>query len=405
MKKHIWIPLSVVLIAVLVCVPLAYAKSGDSKPAAPSSGGPGIALAQSISTVTGVAISPLLGVGALGAWQYFSANTPDEKAKLAWYAQVWFWLPALLIIGLVAAKDALGTVVPPGLKKPLDVLELFENKVSGLVAAGALLPIIYSIFSHFQSSSGTASLAGSGFAAMDASGILSVLSLPFALAAYAAVWLVFHVVHVLVLLSPWGGIDAALKSARVAMMGGITFITYHHPWVGACLSLLVIVIAYFLAGWSFRMLVFGTVFGWDFLTRRKKRFTPSAEGNVAFAASKLDKVPVRTYGKLRKTPEGKFAFTYRTWLVNAPKTIELPAGDFAIGNGLLYPTLERVEGEDSKALLNFPPRCASHEAELGRIYGLPVNDVGLVKGFKAAWRWMKEVFGFGSKAAVQSVAA
>lgn len=405
MKRHIWIVLSVVLIAALVFVPIAYAKSADAKPAPASGGGPGVALAQSISTVTGVAISPLLGVGALGAWQWFSAKTDAEKANLAWYAQVWFWLPALLLIGLVAAKDSLGTVVPPGLKKPLDVLEMFENKVSGLVAAGALLPMIMSIFSHFQSADGGAGLAGAGFAAMDASGILSVLSLPFALAAYVAVWLVFHVVHVLVLLSPWGGIDAALKSARVALMAGITGITYNHPWVGALLSLIVIVIAYFLAGWSFRMLVFGTVFGWDFLTRRKKRFTPSSEGNVAFAAGKLTQVPVRTYGKLRKTPEGKFAFTYRAWMVGAPKTIEVPAGNFAIGNGLLYPTLERVEGEDSHALLNFPPRYASHEAELGKIYGLPVNDVGLIKGFKAAWRWLKELFGFGSKATGQTVAA
>ncbi len=405
MKKQIWILLSVVLVAALVFVPMAYAKSGDAAPPTSSGGGPGVALAQTISTVTGVAISPLLGVGALGAWQWFAAKTDDARAKLAWYAQVWFWLPALLIIGLVAAKDALGTAVPPGLKKPLDVLELFENKVSGLVAAGALLPMIYSIFSHFQSSGASASLAGSGFAAVDSAGILSVLSLPFAVAAYAAVWLVFHVVHVLVLLSPWGGIDAALKSARTALMGGITFITYNHPWVGACLSLIVIVIAYFLAGWSFRMLVFGTVFGWDFLTRRKKRFTPSAEGNIAFAAEKLEKVPLRTYGKLRKTPDGKFAFTYRAWLVSAPKTVEIPAGNFAIGNGLLYPTLERIEGEESSPVLNFPPRCASHEAELGKIYGLPVQDVGLLKGFKAAWHWLKELLGFESKGAPQTATA
>ena len=79
-----------------------------SKPAARP---PGVAAAETISQVTGVAISPLLGVGAAGAFQYFRAPEA-ERARLSWYAQPWFWGPALLIVGLCFLKDALGPAVP-----------------------------------------------------------------------------------------------------------------------------------------------------------------------------------------------------------------------------------------------------------------------------------------------------
>ena len=42
-------------------------------------------------------------------------------------------------------------------------------------------------------------------------------------------------------------------------------------------AIVLIVIAYFVAGWSFRLTVFGSVFCWDFLTLRKHRFTPKDE--------------------------------------------------------------------------------------------------------------------------------
>ena len=62
------------------------------------------------------------------------------RARLPWYAQPKFWLPALLVVAICAAKDALGATLPPGFKKPLDVLETIENKFSGLIAAGAVVP-------------------------------------------------------------------------------------------------------------------------------------------------------------------------------------------------------------------------------------------------------------------------
>src|SRR6185295_9650190 len=125
---------------------------------------PGIEAAQTLSMITGVAISPLLGVGAVGAWKYF--ETPEDKrANLVWYAQPWFWVPALLLVGLVFLKDSLGTAARTVLKRPLDVAETIENKISGLVATGAFVPLVVALMG--RENVHVAGLSSAGFAAID----------------------------------------------------------------------------------------------------------------------------------------------------------------------------------------------------------------------------------------------
>ena len=73
---------------------------------------PGVAFAGTLSQITGVAISPMLGVSAVGAYTYF--RTPTEKrASLPWYARPAFWIPALLLVAACACKDSLGPSFRP----------------------------------------------------------------------------------------------------------------------------------------------------------------------------------------------------------------------------------------------------------------------------------------------------
>jgi hypothetical protein len=119
MKRFPAFLLALVLLAGLVA-PSSRAATPESlaKP-------PGTAAAETISQVTGIAISPLLGTAGIGAVRYF--RTPEaQRDKLSWYAQPWFWGPALALIALVALKDSVGTALPPALKKPFDVAEVFE---------------------------------------------------------------------------------------------------------------------------------------------------------------------------------------------------------------------------------------------------------------------------------------
>ncbi|NQU10039.1 hypothetical protein HQ590_04565 [bacterium] len=361
----------------------------------------GVEAATTIAKITGVAISPMLGVGVLGAWDYF--RTPgDQKADLPWYARPLFWVPALLLVGAVALKDAAGTAVPPGLKKPLDVAETIENKVSGLVAVGAFVPLIATFFPTGAETH--AAWAGAGFAAISFGGILNWLLTPLAMAAFVLVWLAGHAITVLILISPFGVVDAALKACRTFLLSLVTVTSFANPLAGAILSLIVIVIAYFVAGWSFRLTVFGSVFIWDFLTGKRKRFHPAPNGNWLFCARKLERTPIRTYGRLVKTDQGQLTFVYRPWLVFQERTLTLPAGTYAVGRGLFYPELMQLqkEGGEERARTMFllSPWYRTHEEELAGAYGLgAVRDVGLLRGFKALWRWVKGVFGVGTKAA------
>ncbi len=324
---------------------------------------------------------------------------------LPWFAQLKFWLPALLIVAACAAKDTLGAVLPPGTKKPLDVLETVENKISGLVAAGAVVPITMNSLSHMVLGAQPAAehtvalpagLAMLPVAAGDWSWVLNILTVPFGVAMFAVVWMASHAINVLILLSPWGAVDAALKSARTALLGLLTLTAAINPWVGALLSLIVILIAWLVAGWAFRLTVFGSVFSWEFLTGRSGRFTPAEKGgNAMFSGGALSGVPVRTYGKLERRADGVLEFAWRPWLVRAPKTAAVPPDARpGVGQGLFFSTVA-AEGEGTLFIL--PPRYRGLEAELARVCQLPggVRPAGLRK----AWGVLRDLFTGGQTAA------
>jgi hypothetical protein len=199
-------------------------------------------------------------------------------------------------------------------------------------------------------------------------------------AVFAVVWMASHAINVLILLSPWGAVDAALKSARTALLGLLTFTASVSPWTGALLSLVVILVAWLVSDWAFRLTVFGTVFSWEFFTGKSGRFTPAETGgNALFSRGELPVVPVRTYGRLARRDDGALLFTYRPWLVLAPKTATVPvAARLAVGQGLFFST---VTAEGGGRFFILPPRYRGHEAELARICQFPggVQPAGLRK--------------------------
>lgn len=347
---------------------------------------PGQHFAESLSTLTGVAISPLLGASAYGAVKYF--RTPEDKrANLPWFAQRWFWVPALLLVGLCFLKDTAGTALPTALKKPLDIAETVENKVSGLVATGAFVPFVVMMMNDTGPSG--AGLSSMGFATVDLSWLYNILMVPVAMIAFFIVFLASNAINILILLSPFTTVDAALKSFRLAILGTVAGSAWVNPWVGAAWAVIIILISWFIAGWSFRLSWFGTVFVWDFFTFRRKRFTPDSKANKLFLGRKINKVPTRTYGKLTRNEAGKLVLSYRPWLVLPQRALELPEGNYAPGRGLFYSEILRIEEEDAKTVILLPPRYRGHEEQLEKTYGFSATrDVGI----RAAWKWFKELF-------------
>jgi hypothetical protein len=347
-------------------------------------------LCETISLVTGVAISPLLGVGGVGAWQFFSAKTPEEKAALPWFANPLFWLPALLLVGVCFLKDAAGTtVLPTALKKPLDVAETVEHKVSGLVATGAFVPLVATIFQSLPSNTG-ASLTDLGFATFDLNWLYNALMVPVAMAAFFIVFLASNAINILILISPFSTVDAALKAFRTAILASVVGTSFINPWVGAAWAIIIILISYLIAGWSFRLSHFGLVFIWDFFTGRKHRFHPDAKENKLFLARKINKVPSRTYGKLSLNEKGELVLKYRPWLILPQRSLVLPPGTYETGRGIFYSEIVRVDGGDSTtSVILLPPRYLGHEEQVAKIYNLAgTRDVGL----RAAWAWFKSLF-------------
>jgi hypothetical protein len=251
---------------------------------------------------------------------------------------------------------------------------------------------------------GGAVLVPSGLAmlhvgAIDFSWFLNLLTVPFGVAMFAVVWMASHAINVLILLSPWGAIDAALKGARTALLGLLTLTATINPWVGAALSVAVIFVAWLVAGWAFRLTCFGSVFCWDFFTVRRARFTPTENDNRVFAGGNLPGVPPRTYGRLVLRTAGGIEFYYKPWLVMPERSAVVPTdkGQLAVGKGLFFSS---ITAGDRDTLFLLPPRYHGHEEVVARMYQLGggVRDAGLRK----AWSVLKELFG-GSAAQTQVV--
>jgi hypothetical protein len=382
----------ILAVAINFCATLS-ARADNAAPAPKSSPPPGVEIAKTLSCVTGVAISPLLGVSAVGCYQWSKAETPEQKAKLPWFANPLFWIPGFLLVIACALKDAGGVVaVPTVLKKPLDVAETIEHKISGLVATGAFVPIMVNIIREANSTGGqpSASLASLGFATIDFHAIFyDVLITPIAMAAFFIVFLASNAINILILISPFSTVDAALKTARTALLASVAASAWANPWIGAAWALVILLISYFIAGWSFRLSHFGLVFIWDFCTGRKNRFHPDAKENKLFLGRKINKVPARTYGKLSRNEKGELVLNYRPWLVLPARTMILPDGKYETGRGLFYSEILKVEGDSAKTIALLPPRYLGHEEEVAKIYNFAgTRDVGI----RAAWAWFKSLF-------------
>jgi hypothetical protein len=239
-------------------------------------------------------------------------------------------------------------------------------------------------------------LSSLGFASVSVSGLVgNAIMVPVAMAAFFIVFLASNAIQILILISPFGQVDAALKVMRTALIGTVAGTSAFgswsgHPWIGAAWALIVILFCYLVAGWSFRLSHFGLIFVWDFFTGRKLRFKPDAKENKMFLSRKLDKVPARTYGKLSRNDKGELVLNYRPWLVLPQRTLVLPEGRYEAGRGVFYSEILRVEDDASRTVILLPPRYVGHEEELTKIYNLAgTRDVGL----RAAWAWLKSLFG------------
>lgn len=374
---------------------------------------PGTSLAEGISEITGVAISPLLGVSTVGAWKYFHTEE-NLRSRLPWYCHPYAWGTGLSLLSLCFLKDFLGAAAPALVKKPLDFLELFEDKLSALVASAAFVPLValaVAQFQQIQPDQTSLGLSGSGLAVMPLGDLAQYsmhnpwITITVGIFAFCVVWLSSHAINVLIALSPFGIVDAGLKLAKLALISLITISAALNPYLGAALSLVFILIGALAAGWSFRLTIFGTLMGRDFLLNKRATAEQVRESGVkGFLARRFQGVPVRTYGTLKKSAEGCVTFVYRPWLVLPQMRISVEDAGMVVCKGLLHPSVSHRKTEVSapRSTLILLPRYRRVEESIAIRYGCQeVINSALMRGFKAMRQWLTDILSIG-KIAIES---
>ena len=116
-------------------------------------------------------------------------------------------------------------IFAPLVKKPLDVAELFEDKVSALIASVGFVPLLASemLTSGGEGASpppdAALSVSSDGMLASIAPPLAEIsaasfLLVPLMIVLFLFVWLAGHAINVLIVLSPFGIIDGLLKLER-----------------------------------------------------------------------------------------------------------------------------------------------------------------------------------------------
>ncbi|HUQ91895.1 MAG TPA: hypothetical protein VM120_09445 [Bryobacteraceae bacterium] len=385
------------LLAVLLFAPAARAQPEAIPAKTAQALTRGQQIATAVSTVTSTAVSPLLGVSVLGAYEHF--KTPAElRHTLPSYTSPWFWIPVIVLLTLILCKDTIGGAAPL-LKKPLDAVEVLMLNKASLLLIG--FPVVFheaakilgmeSVFRMFSFI--PAVYAQDAASAVQKAGTASVafLLIVAGVLITTAVWMVGHAIDVLVLLSPFPFLDVLLKGARSVVFAVLAACALFEPRLGAALSAFVILISFLLAGWAFRLLVFGAVFSSDLLrTLVLNRYKSPQPGQqlAGFTARRIRNIPNRAYGHLRRREDGGLEFCHHPWLFGSLRSARLDdTAGYEIGRGLFYPLLLQA----STTMVRFLPRYRQSEESLAALLGVKgVRDTRFGHGLHSFWKWLRE---------------
>jgi hypothetical protein len=360
-------------------------------------------ISSAVATVSGVSISPLVGVCVLGIWEHYRTPTV-QRQKLPLYTRPVFWIPIGILLVLILIKDTVGGLAPL-IKKPLDAAEvLLLNKASLiLVAFPVLFRQVARLMGAQSLSDALAWLPGNVVYAAGPQGTVLHTAGHVALATallvagsvtVVVVWMLGHAFDVLALLSPFPFLDLLLKGFRNAIFVVLAVAAVMNWKLGLAFSLALILISFALAGWAYRLLVFGFRFSWDMLRvllmgwRRK----PSADKPILAFAARLAGVPRRTFGKLSRDSEGTLVFRCRRFGVGLGHELRLGnAAEYEVGKGLLYPSVVSPNADHTKYKVVFRllPGYMGTEGTVQTCLGLAgVRDIRWSRGLLSFWQWL-----------------
>jgi hypothetical protein len=293
-----------------------------------------------------------------------------------------------VLVVLLAAKEPLLYFVP-GAKKPLDLLEVIENKASALIAAPVVIQMALDAMRPPLPAEAPLALVSAGFD-------LPWLALGFAvlglLGVFGCVWLVAHTVNIIILLSPSATLDMLLRGFRSSVLAVLTVGSLLSPWLGLLIAAGIVFVAVCCFGWAWRFTVMGSTVACDWLGRRKAS-GPGPAGQVrAFLGRARGGLPARTRGSFGPGLTGELEFRGRPlpWLPS--RVVTVPAAEARLVRSFPGPALI-VTGEAgfSSRWLSLPPRYHGSEETLGQAFGLAFDTEHPVgRNLRAAIAWLRD---------------
>jgi len=359
-----------------------------------------------LAAITSTAISPLVGVCALGMWQYYH-TPPEQRDQLPLIQKPKFWIPIMLLLLLIFIKDTVGGFAPL-IKKPLDAVEvLFVNHAALVLIAFPLVldqvarvmgvESLRRLFGYVLSQpivyAATAETSGMHHAFSVATAVLYTVV---GLVVTFVVWLVGHSFDVLALISPFPFLDFWLKIIRNTIFAVLAITSLLTPRLGLLLCLCVIVFSFLIFSWALRTAVFGTVFAWQLLEVLlfDVQSKPKPGESVPAFSTRVRKVPRRTYGRLYVGRDGTLLFGYRRLLVGPEKQVTVgKASSFEVGQGIFFPSvIEPIEsaGKHRVVFRLLPTHRGAEESVRSCLELAQVRDVRFSKGLRSFWAFVTD---------------
>ncbi len=397
-----WILLPIVLIAVVLLASAQTAEPDETTQTLKS----GETVTKALTTVTSTAISPLLGVSVMGAWQYYKTPGP-QRGQLPFFQRPYFWAPIMVLLVLIFIKDTFGGFAPL-IKKPLDAIEVLlvnhaslilivfpvvMNQVARVMGFTSLKGLFASMLSGPVVYAATAQTSGVHHAFSMATAVLYMV-VGFVIT--AVVWLLGHCFDVMALISPFPFVDFVLKATRNTIFAVLLGTSIISPHLGLVLALVVISVAFLLFGWALRLAFFGSLFAWSLLEMMLLEIQekPSRKDGVRAFSAGVKNVKRRTYGRISPREDGNLTFAYRRLLVGPEKTVVVGrASSFAVSRGVFYPNVvEPIESADKhRVVFRLLPTYRGAEEEVRACLDCTaVKDLRFGKGLLSFWKFVTE---------------
>ena len=398
-----WVLLCAVLVGVMLLISAQAAEPDEATQALKGSE----SVTKALATVTSTAISPLLGVSVMGAWEYFKTES-SQRGQLPFFDRPYFWAPVMALLVLIFIKDTFGGFAPL-IKKPLDAIEvLLVNHASLIlivfpvvinqVARVMGLPSLRSLFTHLLSGSvvyaaATAQATGVHHAFSVATAVLYTI-VGFAIT--GVVWLLGHCFDVLALISPFPFVDFVLKAIRNVIFAVLLGTSIISPHVGLVLCLVVIIVSFLMFGWPLRLSFFGTLYAISLLQMLlfEVQERPGRDQGVKAFSAGLKGISKRTYGKLSPRADGSLVFAYRRMLFGPEKLVVIGrANNFAVGRGVFHPTVvEPIESaKKHRVAFRLLPTYRGVEEEVrAALEAASVEDLRWSKGLSSFWKFVTD---------------